>query len=290
MLPSVIVLLCVSAVPKQTIHVALDPATGTLAGTSVIAPDGEPGCFLQLPPGANITAMQPENFDTSVAIPADQTVRVSWEGVYRDDIASGEVAGQIHNFSVDAHIGEDGIFLSDNAPWFPQLVDGEGQPILRLIDLSMEPLEGWTCVGSGDPTCNAPMEVPCLGWAMPRPVEGVALVGNAYGGEGRIVHTPAGPVEVVAILSPEHADKVDFYLDAAESYLDLYTPLLGAYPFRRFTIVENFFSSGFAFPGFTVLGWRRDRSRRDTSITNSSTHGGVTASMSMRRTVTGARR
>jgi hypothetical protein len=46
------------------------------------------------------------------------------------------------------------------------------------------------------------------------------------------------------------------FLDAACTYLDLYTPLLGPFPYKRFSIVENFFSSGFAYPGFTVLGPR----------------------------------
>ena len=56
-----------------------------------------------------------------------------------------------------------------------------------------------------------------------------------------------------ALLRPESAAHAPALLDAVASYLDLYQPLIGPYPFRQFTVVENFFSSGFAFPGFTLL-------------------------------------
>ena len=56
-----------------------------------------------------------------------------------------------------------------------------------------------------------------------------------------------------ALLRPESAGHAPRLLDAVAGYLDLYQPLIGPYPFRQFTIVENFFSSGFAFPGFTLL-------------------------------------
>ena len=55
-------------------------------------------------------------------------------------------------------------------------------------------------------------------------------------------------------VPPEHGELASMFVDAASGYLDLYVPLLGAFPYDRFSIVENFFSSGFAFPGFTLLG------------------------------------
>ena len=69
-------------------------------------------------------------------------------------------------------------------------------------------------------------------------------------------------------------------------YLDLYQPLLGAYPFRESTVVENFFSSGFAFPGFTPLSsqFARWRARPSTRLPrpSCSTTGGDGAPASRR--------
>ncbi|MHC4949183.1 MAG: M1 aminopeptidase family protein, partial [Planctomycetota bacterium] len=53
-----------------------------------------------------------------------------------------------------------------------------------------------------------------------------------------------------------HLELAPMFVDAAAGYLDLYVPRLGPFPFARFSIVENFFSSGFAYPGFTLLGPR----------------------------------
>jgi len=43
------------------------------------------------------------------------------------------------------------------------------------------------------------------------------------------------------------------YLDASIEYYDLYTKLLGPYPYSNFSIVENFFATGFGMPGYTLL-------------------------------------
>ncbi len=44
------------------------------------------------------------------------------------------------------------------------------------------------------------------------------------------------------------------YLDAAASYIEFYEHLLGAYPFPKFAVVENFFPTGYGFPSYTLLG------------------------------------
>ena len=42
-------------------------------------------------------------------------------------------------------------------------------------------------------------------------------------------------------------------LDASAEYLDRYEGLIGPYPFKEFTVLEAFFSSGFAFPTCTQI-------------------------------------
>ncbi len=227
----IISLLLYSAHPQQTLHITVDPATGTLHGETTI------------------TDCKEHSIQTDgMSILQNVNGSIEWEGTFQDDVASGERVGQIHNFSVDAHIGEDGVFLSDWAGWYPTPIDEQGNPILRSMELKIESLEGWSFVGSGNPTTDT--------WTTPRPVDGMALVGNKHVVANKVVSTPEGDVTVSVHLAPDHQDKAPFYLDAAEQYLQLYTPLLGKYPYDQFTIVENFFSSGFAYPGFTVLGPR----------------------------------
>ncbi len=230
---NVLLITCVlySTTPYQSLHITLDPSTGRLHG------------------GTHITNCDQNALQTKgLTIVKQSGDYIEWVGTFQDDVSSGERVGQIHNFSVDAHIGEDGVFLSDWSGWYPTPIDEDGNPILRSMQLKVEPIDGWEFVGSGNSTEGL--------WKTPRPVDGMALVGNKHVVSNRTVTTPHGEVVVSVHLAPNHADKTTYYLDATEQYLQLYTPLLGVYPYEQFSIVENFFSSGFAYPGFTVLGPR----------------------------------
>ncbi|MEE8459446.1 MAG: hypothetical protein V3S08_06220 [Phycisphaerales bacterium] len=174
-----------------------------------------------------------------------------------EDVAAGERAGEIHNQSVQAHIGPDGVFLSDGAAWHPRPLDDDDLPALHRISVDIEPLMGWALVASGDPAAHLQsITDPVWNWRTPRPVDGLAIAGGRHELHGRVHMTSHGPVEVVMQVPAEHGELASLFLDAAGEYLDLYTPLLGAFPYKRFSIIENFFSSGFAYPGFTVLGPR----------------------------------
>ena len=62
------------------------------------------------------------------------------------------------------------------------------------------------------------------------------------------------PVQLATYFLADNAGLADEYLDATAKYLDAYVPLLGAYPFEQFAVVENFFASGLGMPSFTLLG------------------------------------
>lgn len=250
-------------VDSQRLDVTLDPVTGLVSGETAIQIGTDGDLRYELNASAqvhrivvNAEQRQPSSTGVVRDLKDGDAVEMFFSGTFRDDIESGEKVGQIHNFSVNAHVGEEGIFLSDGSNWYPQPVDDAGVPQLREMVINVAPLEGWTIVASGNPTCEGSITQPCWSYDTPRPVDGMAVVGNRHGITGRTVQTEFGPVNVTVHLPSEHAEKSEYYLDAAEQYLTLYTPLVGAYPFDRFAIIENFFSSGFAFPGFTVLGPR----------------------------------
>lgn len=189
------------------------------------------------------------------ASPAELVIR--YDTHLEEDVAAGEAPGRIHNKSVQAHVGEEGIFLADGAAWHPQPLGEDGHAALHAMSIRIEPMEGWALVASGEPAPPARgLDQPVWSWRTPRPVDGLAIAGGRRELHGRVHETAAGPVEIVMLVPPEHAELAPMFLDAVSEYLDLYTPLLGPFPYTRFSIVENFFSSGFAYPGFTLLGPR----------------------------------
>lgn len=201
--------------------------------------------------------MNPDRRLHVLDIPAGtREIGFGYRATLEEDVASGERAGQAHNHAVHAHIGPEGVFLGEGSAWHPQPIDEEGLPALHWIELVISPVEGFAFVGSGDPADRTPPEVACHRWVTPRPVDGAALAGGPRTVVGRTHATLHGSVELAMLVSPEHAELAPIFLDAVTAYLDRAVPRLGAFPFRRFTILENFFSSGFAFPGFTLLGPR----------------------------------
>jgi hypothetical protein len=261
-------------VDYQHLQIALAPETNTVTVTSRLRVNGAGELDLRLTDRARIDQVLinsertdfvrvPErdgspNVTLIVALEGQRSeVEIRYDARLVEDIAAGERPGQIHNKSVNAHVGPEGIFLADGAAWHPLPLDAEERPALHMMAVDVEPLEGWAVVASGDPLAHQEsLDDPVWNWRTPRPVEGLALVGGRHELLGRRHATPYGEVEVVMHVPADHAELAPMFIDAACSYLDLYTPLLGPFPYKRFSIVENFFSSGFAYPGFTLLGPR----------------------------------
>jgi hypothetical protein len=180
--------------------------------------------------------------------PGPGTLAMRWSGTLRQDVSAGERSGQIHNLQMSAHVAPEGVYLEPDAAWHPQL-DGERAAAWHSDE---PPGCAWTLqvespllhVASGDPLGDEG-----TGWTTPFELPGVALVGGPHRAASRRL---AG-VDVRVHTSPHNSAFADDILQAVGHYLELYQPLIGAYPFERFTVVENFFSSGFAFPGFTLL-------------------------------------
>ncbi|MFQ5423515.1 MAG: M1 family metallopeptidase [Phycisphaerae bacterium] len=181
-------------------------------------------------------------------------ITVKYGGRLFQDVSAGEKTGQIHNFTMRAHIGEEGVYLSEAGAWYPTLAearadeaDSDDDTDMTRFELTVAPVKGMVFVASGNRR-----ETPAGGpttWQSPFPLEGLAVVGGPH----EVFERDVDGVRVRVHLSKDHAKFAPGLLDAIESYLRLYQPLLGPYPYHEFAVVENFFSSGFAFPGFTLL-------------------------------------
>ncbi|MCG3137262.1 MAG: hypothetical protein HJJLKODD_01105 [Phycisphaerae bacterium] len=171
-----------------------------------------------------------------------------YHGQLVEDIQAGEVEGEIHNFSVQAHVGPEGVYLAEEADWYPHVyVVREELPSLAAYQLQVTKRENLELVAGCD---RVESNEQFWRWQSQRNLAGLALAGGPLQRNSRLV----GKVTVETLLHPDHADFSIGLLDAVQDYLEIYEPLLGPYPYRHFTVVENFFSSGFAYPTFTLMG------------------------------------
>lgn len=181
-------------------------------------------------------------------LPASLSVTIDYNGELSEDVAAGEVPGQIHNFAVRAHIGQDGVFLS-GGPWYPVSDRPDDAPLeLAEYKLTVARVDDLELVASGIIDENESTDGVTV-WRSPYPLDGMAIVGGPHEVFPRQHHD----VRLAAHLQPEQAEFAPGLLDAMARYLDRYEPLFGPLPTRDFAVVENFFSSGFAFPTFTLL-------------------------------------
>lgn len=182
-----------------------------------------------------------------------------YEGELIQDVQAGEKRGQVHNLLMAAHLGPEGIYLDSGGGWYPSVYQDPNQPRgeLAAYRLTAAPVAGMRLVAGAAVDEVESQRSGELDWAGKYPMPGLVLVGGPH----EVKQRRAGDVQLALHYSvpadPQLQATIekhtDLFLDSAVQYLDRYQPLIGPYPFERYTIVENFFSSGFAFPEFTLL-------------------------------------
>ncbi|MBN2185587.1 MAG: M20/M25/M40 family metallo-hydrolase [Candidatus Krumholzibacteriota bacterium] len=143
-------------------------------------------------------------------------------------------------------ISADGVYLGGSTFWVPSFDDG-----LIRFSLTVDLPEGWDAVSQGQRTVpEQPEGRTVVVWDSPEPMEEVFLIAarfTEYTGN-------SGHVEVNAFLrSPDEA-LASKYIETTSIYLDLFSGMLGPYPYSKFALVENFWETGYGMPSFTLLG------------------------------------
>ncbi len=139
-------------------------------------------------------------------------------------------------------IDDQGVFLAPYSGWYPDL---PGR--LLSFDLRVHLPEGWHSVSEGRRTVAANGEEH---WAEDAPQEGIHLIAARFTEYSR----PGTRAEAMVFLRHPDPDLADRYLDATRQYLDLYSSMIGPYPYAKFALVENLWETGYGMPSFTLLG------------------------------------
>ena len=149
------------------------------------------------------------------------------------------------------HIGEEGVYLSGETQWYPDLPGSFG-----TYRMTAQVPEGWTVVASGRKESQVANggKVSSTWFALDRS-EAFTLVANHFVTKSRVWHSGTGQrIDLQTYFLADNAALADEYLDATAQYLEAYVRILGDYPFEAFAVVENFFASGLGMPSFTLLG------------------------------------
>ncbi len=144
------------------------------------------------------------------------------------------------------HIGTEGVYLSGETLWYPDLPGS-----LPTFALRAKTPGEWTAVTHGRQLARMVQDaVAVADWEVAERTEALTLVANRF----VIKQREWKGIEIATYLFSDEAHLADEYLEASIRYLDAYIKLLGPYPFPKFAVVENFFASGLGMPSFTLLG------------------------------------
>jgi len=144
-------------------------------------------------------------------------------------------------------IGEQGVSLT--GLWYPAL-DGPGK--LAFFHLRASLPEGYVAVSEAEEIEEAitPEGVE-FSFSFAHPVAGINLAAGKYSVSRS---STGGGTELYGYFFAEDAGFATTYLEYAERYIDFYEAFLGPFPYRRFSVVENFLPTGLSMPTFTLLG------------------------------------
>ncbi|WP_096459115.1 M1 family metallopeptidase [Sulfurifustis variabilis] len=135
------------------------------------------------------------------------------------------------------------VYLDSGSHWFARF----GDELLRFT-LAVRHPSAWHVVSQG----RATREPGGVTWEEQHPQDDIYLVGARFHLYKEA--TPHGEAQVY-LREPDEA-LARRYLAATARYLDLYSRLIGPYPYAKFALIENAWETGLGMPSFTLLGPR----------------------------------
>ena len=169
------------------------------------------------------------------------------DGAFRIDAREGSVLEMgyecSHGEGSQCMIGEKGIVLLDD--WYPSV---EG---LAFYKLSTSVPGDFQAISEAEEIATGKdQDGRRVTFTFPHPLEGIHLVAGDY----NVKSESYRGVALSTYFFPEDAGLADIYMEHTKKYIDLYTGLIGRFPFRRFSVVENILPTGYSMPTFTLLG------------------------------------
>jgi len=149
-------------------------------------------------------------------------------------------------------IAAEGTVLSGASGWYPRFENIPGEGMLTFsLDVAVP--QNWRAVSQGKRTVTSGTHVggqTHVEWQESKPQDEIHLIAAPFVEYQR----SDDGIEELVYLRKEDAVLAQRYLDATARYLAIYRKLVGAYPYAKFALVENFWETGYGMPSFTLMG------------------------------------
>ncbi|MBN1335293.1 MAG: peptidase M28, partial [Deltaproteobacteria bacterium] len=177
---------------------------------------------------------------------AEAIVRLSMSGEIHHPVVTAETDYARGFAETPGLVDAAGVFLTGASRWVPTF----GMERVTY-DLAVHLPQGWDAVSQGHRSRTTGRRGSVVvRWTGAGPAEEVVLAAGPWTG----TWTVAGDTEIGTLLVQDDPALAWRYLDATRRTLAMYEAILPPYPFPVFVTAENFWETGYGFPGFTLLG------------------------------------
>ena len=180
--------------------------------------------------------------------PRDKDLELVWaySGTIKAPVKGEGGLSFVRGEESEGRISEEGVYLAPQSGWYPDHPES-----LASFDLKVSLPEPFVAVSQGRLAERRTADGREISvWEATAEADGLVLVANRF----KKSSLKLGDINISAFFLEGDMDKAGMFLGAASKYIGTYSELLGQYPYTRFDIVQNFFSTGHGMPGFTLLG------------------------------------
>jgi len=171
---------------------------------------------------------------------------ISYSGQFYENVEDVQFSKENVGREVTATISDRGSYFSSAATYYPT-----GEESMSSFKLTANIPENWESISDGNRLSNETINGRKIqSWENPFKSDGNMFMAASFITKSTWVDS----VEVACYFFPEDTSLFDSYLPATARYIQMYSELIGPYPYKRFTVVENFFPTGYGMPAWTLLG------------------------------------
>jgi Peptidase family M1 domain len=168
----------------------------------------------------------------------------SYRGIIHDDVEIPEFSRWAIADETTGLISEKGAFLVPYTGYYPLIPVESG---LSRFQTTINTPADWEGLAEGNLLDHTETSAT---FASVYPLDGSHLVAGPY-----ILDTlMTGETEIAMYHYADDEELVNRYLTHSARYIAMYEEMIGSYPFERFSVVENWFPTGYGMPSYTLLG------------------------------------
>ncbi|MFQ6614365.1 MAG: M1 family metallopeptidase, partial [Fidelibacterota bacterium] len=171
---------------------------------------------------------------------------IAYSGVFYENVEDVRFSNENVGREVTATISGQGAYFSPAATYYPT-----GKETLAEFRFTADIPADWESISDGNRLSSDLKDGRKVqSWENPFKSDGNMFMAAPFVTRSTWVDS----IEVACYFFKADTGLFDQYLPATAGYIRQYSQLIGPYPYQRFTVVENFFPTGYGMPAWTLLG------------------------------------